>query len=240
MATFLDLASDALQSIGQVGIGQSLSPEQTQQTLRVANRMLAEWSIQRLMLYYVATRQFALSAGVQDYTIGPAGATFLGSRPVYVEAGQARIPGTSMMNPFNMLTKSEWDAIPDLGVICGTNGVPSNLWPDYTYPNLTFHVSPIPSTAVTISLATWEILQQFVNIFDSIVLPPGYETALTKNLAVEMANYYDMPVSDSLGQLAAKSLVDIQANNAQKLGGSLGESQNLVSPNVGNPVPTGQ
>lgn len=237
--TLLDVIVDSLTQVGQLGIGQSVSPEEAQQALRKANRMLATWSLKKLLIYVVTVRPFALSATVQDYTVGPSGgATFAGTRPVFVESGLAIVPGSSMQNPLNILTKEQWDSLPDSGVICGPNGTPASVWPEYTYPNLAFHVSPIPSTVVQIRLGTWEILQQFVAISDVLNFPPGYERAIMYNLAVEIAGDYDQQVSPDLAQLAADALNSIQTNNAQKLRGGLGESQTLSSPNVGIPPPS--
>ncbi len=237
MSTLLDIISDALSDIGQLGIGQSVSPEQSQQGLRKANRMLQKWSNQKLMVYLVTQRPFALSATVQDYTVGPTGATFTGTRPVFVESGVANVPGSSMQNPMNILDKTQWDALPDSGVVCGPNGAPASVWPEYTLPNLTFHVTPIPSTVVNIRLGVWELLQQFATLFDELALPPGYEEALEYNLAIELAPDYDQPVTPELAQLAADSLNTIKTVNGQKLRGALGESQTLQSPNVGLPPP---
>jgi hypothetical protein len=238
--TLLDIISDSLRKIGQLGIGQSLNSSQSQQALRTANRMLQKWSLQRLMLYVVATRTCVLTNGTQDYTIGPTGATFIGSRPVIIEAGQALIPGTSMQNPLNILSKAQWDALPDRGTVCGVNGVPSNIWPEYTYPNLAFHVSPIPSTLstgpVTFKLGVWEVLQQFATIFTELALPEGYEDALVWNLAMQLAPDYDVQPSQMVIDNAVDSLVQVQKNNAIKLSGALGESQTLSSP-VLAPIP---
>lgn len=238
-ATLLDLGTDALTSIGQLGTGQSVSPEQSAQFLRVANRMIGKWSIQRLMLYLVSTRAFNLAAGVQDYTIGPTGATFAGARPTFVEAAQCTIPGTSMQNTLSILKKAQWDAIPDLGARTSASGIPDKIWPEYTYPNFAFHVHPIPQAIVPIKLGTWEVLQQFATIFDNVQFPPGYEEAIVANLAMELCPYYDMPVSSDLQALAADGLLKIQGINAQTLTGSLDEAQTLQSPNVGTPLPTG-
>ncbi len=237
MATFLDLLTDAITYIGQAGIGQSISPEQAQQGLRKCNRMTQEWSIQKLVEFVVTVRPFALAATVQDYTVGPTGG-FVGTRPVFVDSGLALIPGSSMQNPMNILTKEQWDALPDSGVVCGPNGAPANLWPEYTFPDLTFHVSPIPSTVVNIRLGTWELIQQFATLFDEISLPPAYEKAIMYNLAVELAGDYDQPVTQELAMLASGSLNNIKTNNAQKLRGALGETQTLSSPNVGIPPPS--
>lgn len=239
MATFLDLATDSLTAIGQLGTGQSVSSEQSAQALRVANRMIGKWSIQRLMLYLVTTRPFNLSANVQDYTIGPTGVPVAGARPTFVESAQCTIPGTSMQNTMSVLKKSQWDAIPDLGARTSANGIPDKFWPEYTYPNLAIHVHPIPQATVAIKLGTWERLQLFATIFDTVTFPDGYEEAIVANLAMELCPYYDMPVSSDLQALAADGLLKIQGINAQTLTGALDEAQTLNSPNTGTPLPTG-
>ena len=240
MSTFLDIATDALTEIGQVGMGQSVSAEQAAQAQRVANRMLQKWSIQRLMLYLIASRPFNLKVNQQDYSLGPTGADFVGARPILIEAAQSTPLNSTLYLPMNILDTPKWGAIRDKGATCSLTGVPSDLWPEYTFPNLTFHVWPIPSAIVTVYLKTWEMLQQFATLFDQLSLPPGYEPAIVQNLAMELAPYYDMPVSAGLAQLAADGLIQIQKINAQSLGGSLGESRTLATPNLDTPIGAGQ
>jgi hypothetical protein len=232
-----------MQSIGQVGDGQSLNSSQSQLAMRLANRMLQKWSNQKLMLYLITQRPFSLAANVQDYGVGPTGNPFTGqTRPVFVESGVATVPGSTVQRAMNILDKTQWDALPDLGVKAGTNGVPQSVWVEYTYPNLTFHVTPIPSTIVAIRLGSWELLQQFATLFDVVTLPPGYEEIVVQNLAIELADYFDQPVSQTLAQLAADGLNTIKTTNGQKLRGAFGEGQTLSSPNTGLPpaAPAGQ
>lgn len=235
MSTFLDCATDAHAYIGQLGIGQSLSPEQAALALRVGNRMLGKWSTQRLYLFNIGTRTYTLTVGTQDYTVGPTGG-FVAARPVLVESARMVIVGSQTELAMSVLDKPEWDAIVDKGTICGPNGVPNKIWPEYTYPNLSFHVLPIPSNAATIKLGAWDQLQQFATIFDQLAFPPGYEDAFTWNLARALCPSYDMPTT-GVDEEAADGLIKIQQINAQSLGGSLSADQTLKSPNVGQPQP---
>jgi hypothetical protein len=241
MATFLDIGTDALTEIGQLGIGRAPSAEQMQQALRVANRMLSKWSIQRLMLFTVNVRPFALTPDVQDYTLGPTGSLGAGAqtRPNFVEAAQVTPPGSSLYLGLNILDQIKWGAIRDKGATCSANGVPQDVWPEYTYPNIGLHFWTIPSNATALYLKTWEQLQQFATIFDVLNFPPGYEEAIQHNLAMELASFYDMQPSQTTMLLAGEGIAKIQAINAQGLGpGGLGESQTLAPPNLGSPVPT--
>ena len=238
MAVLLDLISDSWAKIGMLGIGQSLSPEQAQQGFREANRMVGNWSVRRLMLYTISKRPFALSANVQDYTVGPTG-LFAQARPTFVEGAQAVIPGTANEVPMNVLDVVKWGAIRDKGATCSAAGVPSDIWPEMTYPNMEFHVWPIPATILTINLRTWEQLQQFLTVFDTFTFPVGYEEPFTDNLAMRLAPYSDRQVSPELAQSAAQGLIDIQSINAQGIGGAIGDSRLLQAPNLDVPRPTG-
>jgi hypothetical protein len=240
MSLFIDVASDALTSIGQAGQGQSISPEMSQQALRVCNRMIAKWSIQRLFLYIITTRTFTLTANLQDYTLGPSATgagSFVGSRPDLIESCYATLPGGSFKGEMSVLDRPKWGAIQDLGATTSANGVPQSIYPEYLYPNMAFHVWPVPANNCSLTLGTWEQLQQFVTIFDTLNLPPGYEEAIVLNLAMELASYYDMPISETMAALAADALVKIQTINAQSIGGALGAAQLLIAPTLDNPAP---
>jgi hypothetical protein len=238
MAVLLDLITDSWAKIGQLGIGQSLSPEQAQQGFRESNRMVGNWSVRRLMLYTINKRPFVLTGGVQDYTVGPTGG-FAQPRPTFVEGAQAIIPGTLNEVPMNLLDVVKWGAIRDKGATCSALGTPSDIWPEYSYPNMGFHVWPIPAIAVNINLRTWEQLQQFATVFDVFTFPVGYEEPFTDNLAIRLAPYSEKPIPPDLAQSAAQGLIDIQAINAQSIGGAIGDSRLLQAPNLDRPIPSG-
>jgi hypothetical protein len=231
----LDITVDSLSEISQLGIGQTPNAEQIAQAQRVANRMLQKWSAQRLLQYVIPVLPFALTGTKQDYTVGPSGADFTQARPMFVEAAVAVVPGTSGEKTMNILDRPKWGAISDKGAQCSPGWVPSDIFPEYLYPNMAFHVWPIPSGVLTIKLAIWQQLQQFLTFFDVLNLPPGYEEAIQHNLAMELSRFYDMPVSQDLQQLAADGLIEIQKLNAQSIGGAFGESRTLQNPNLDSP-----
>lgn len=241
MSNFGDVATDALSLIGQLGIGQSPSPEQLAQAMRYANRMISRWSIQRLMLFTVGSSPYVLTPNVQDYTIGPAaGATFNQVRPTFIESAQIQLPNSAMTEPLNLLDRTKWGAIRDKGATCSPNGLPQDVWIEYSNPNLAFHLWTVPSNACTIMLAAWVALQQFNTIFDVLNFPNGYEDAIMSNLAIDLCPAYEAEPPPSLVAQAADGLIQIQKINAQSLGGQqLGESATLQNPNQVLPPPIG-
>lgn len=233
MSTFADVCADSLSDIGALGIGQSPSPEQLAQGLRYANRMIAKWSAKRLMLPSVPSAPYALTAGLQDYTIGPTAAGpggFTTARPTFIESAQIQLPDSAMTEPLNLLDRTKWGAIRDKGARCSDNGLPQDIWIEYNYPNIAFHLWTIPSNACTVALASWVALQQFATVFDTLNFDPQYETAIQKNLSVSLYAAYDLQPSQTILGEAADGLAVIMALNAQSLGGALGESQTLQSP----------
>lgn len=236
MSTLQDVVSSALTAIGQLGQGQTLSNEDGQLGLRQVNLLLSKSSVKRLFLYTVATRQYQLTPALADYTIGPTGAIFTATRPTLIEGAQINPVGTDIWLPLSILDKPKWDAIRTKN---STASIPDDIWPEYTFPNLTFHVNPTPIGAPYIRLGCWEQLTQFAKITDPVSFPPSYEEYLESNLAMMLAPYYDQPVNPGLAQRAADAALAVMQYNAQSLGGALDDSQLLKSPNIGQPQPLG-
>ncbi len=236
-STLADVISNALTAIGQLGRGQTMSPEDSALGFRQSNLLLNQKSTQRLFLSYVATREYTLQPGVADYTIGDTGATFTAPRPTLIESAQVQIPGTRSWFPISVWDKPKWDAITGKGA---TDEKPMGIYPEYTFSNaiLAFHVNPVPTGNPIIRLGSWEQLTQFASIFDFVLFPPAYESWLEASLAIIMAPFYDQPVTSALADRRTETLGDLQRYNAQSLGGALSASQKLDSPNVGAPIPT--
>jgi hypothetical protein len=236
MSTLLDIVTGSLTAIGQLGQGQTANAEDGALGQRCMNLQLAKWSADRLMIPYVATRTYTLVANTADYSVGPNAATCGPTRPTFIESAQVVVPGTSYTPSLSVLDKSQWDAVANRGAIAD---VPDKIYVEYSFPNLTFHINPKPVAGMTIFLGCWEQLQQFATLFDTFAFPPEYEELMESNLAIILAPYYDQPVPQTLLQRAADAMVAVQKKNAQGIGGSLSAAQKLMSPNVGQPIPSG-
>ena len=231
MSTLLDVVSGALTALGELGQGQTASPEDGALGQRLINLLLGKLGTQRLYLYTVDTQEWTLVPGTQDYTVGATGATFTGPRPTFVESAKVNVVGSNVWLPIDILDKVRWDALRNLG---GTADIPDSVWPEYTFPNLTFHVNPAPIGAPKIRLGVWLAFTKFTSLFDPIEFPEGYEEFFESQLAIAMAPYYDKPVNQLMMQRAADAQASIMRINAQGMGGAVGETQ---APNVGQPMP---
>ena len=236
-STLADVVNGALGAIGQLGVGQSLGPEDANLGLRLTNLLLSKATTRRSMLYSVKTRTYQLTAGVVDYTIGQGGgATFTDPRPVLIESAQVTPIGTSLVLPVSIVAKPAWDAIRNKGA---TADVPDTLYPEYTYPNMAFHINPKTLVGpINILLGCWEELQKFATIMDAVSFPDAYEEYLESNLGILMAPYYDQPIPQSLAQRAVMAEMAVIDYNVQALGTAVTDGQRLQSPNVGQPRAT--
>lgn len=235
-STVLDLLTASLTYIGQLGAGQTMNAEDQANGFRHLNLLMGKYSAKRLLIPYVATRSYVLSPSIADYTIGPTGATFTAPRPTFIESGGVYVLGTSVRLPLNILDKPQWDAIVNRNAIAD---VPESVYPEYTFPNIGIHVNPKPAGAVTLELGAWEQLPRFTTYFDPITLPEEYEEFLEASLAIVWAPDYDQPISGDMRARQADAQQAVMEKNAQGIGGSLSAAQKMISPNVGQPIPTG-
>lgn len=235
MSTCLDIVSGALTMIGQLGQGQTANAEDGALGLRELNLMLSKASTKRLMLPLVTIRQYQLSPGLSDYTIGPAGATFTAVRPTLIESAQINVGNTSVWLPMSILDKPKWDAVINRGA---SADIPERIYPEYTSASIvTIRVDPKPLANPLIRLGAWEPLARFATVFTTVDFPDSYEEWLESKLGIILAPFYDQPIPQNLIDRAADAEISVMQYNAQSMGGALSVDQTLQSPNVGQPMP---
>jgi len=201
--------------------GQSASSVELAEGLLSLNDMLDNLSTQRANIYNIATASYPLVTGTPAYLIGPA-QTINAPRPLRIErAGilTANPNGTGTIRwPLELLSEREWDAIP---LKISTSPVPRKLYIDNAWPFATINLLPIPTwssgTAPKLELSTWSPLTEFPDLTTDETFPPGYEEALTFNLAARLSSSFEKAIPDEemqrITNTAAASLSAIRALN---------------------------
>lgn len=69
----LDIVKGALRSLGALESGELPDPDAAQDAFVMLNDMLAQWSNQKMMVYYTTDIVFTLVTNTKTYTIGPGG-----------------------------------------------------------------------------------------------------------------------------------------------------------------------
>lgn len=232
--TSTQIITGALNDIGEVGAGEVTSPDDLSYGLIRLNGIIDQWSTERLSLYAVTRALLTLVANQQDYTMGPSGATFTSAgRPVLVQTMSIVLSGTSIRFPMNMLTAKQWAMIPEKGL---SGLLPTDVYVDMQFPNLGFHLAPIPTVAQGIEIFYWAALTQFPDLVTDVGFPPGYMDALKYTLMLHLSPAYEKPIDPAILALAQSKKQAIQTINAQILSGSFGETRTLHGPNIGAAV----
>jgi hypothetical protein len=190
------------------------SPDQSQEAIGIINRMLGSWDIDPLEIYASTIATYNLVADQLSYTIGPSGNFNVTPTPTEITLANIILPGTPpIRRELHITDKEGWGAL-DLQLIPG--GIPTTLYPDYTFPLATLYLYPQAPAGYQIELYTPQLLPVFAAVTDSVVLPQGYEHAIVQNLAVLLSQQFrsQADMDPDVPRIAGLALAAIESRNA--------------------------
>lgn len=183
MATYHDLVEAALRKIGRLSSGESATTAERADGVAELNRMLGTWSAKLGPVFFETSETLTWASGQASRTIG-VGGDLDTARPQDVFSAQIRI-GTEDYD-LEIITFQEYQAI--------SNKSETSTLPQFLAYNPAFaaglgglYMWPVPSGAQTLLLTSKKPLATAVGA-SNVVLPPGYEDAITLNLAVRFAD----------------------------------------------------
>lgn len=210
--TPLDIITLALKTANVTGVGQTPSPEDTNDSFNLLNMLLAQLQRRRYFVYQLVTTSL-LANGSQSYTVGPSG-NFNIARPAKLESAFFR-QNASTPNPVDypleiLRSQEDYNRIS----LKNLNAFPRYAFYDMAFPLGNLFVWPVPNNQYTIFITTMLQLQQFVTVNDTINLPPEYFAALMWNLVPELYAFYGVPSNPDVIKKAAATLSIIEEANA--------------------------
>ena len=199
MAEARDIVTDALREIGVLAAGEVATADEANNGLVVLNRMLDTWAAERLMIYTVTRTTWAIVASDGQYSVGSGGDVNV-ARPVHANDITVNYmdstPDPDAEYPLRPLTDAGYAALDPKGQ---TDTLPQLFYYNPTYPLGTLTLWPAPtSTTLTGVLYAPAAVSQFAALDTAVSLPPGYEEALVKNLALRLAPSYGRPPDQML------------------------------------------
>ncbi|KVF35778.1 packaged DNA stabilization gp4 family protein [Burkholderia vietnamiensis] len=214
MTTAVDLITLALKDLGALGIGQSISPDDTSDGLATLNMMLGQWQGERLSVYHLVDTVFQ-STGAQSYTVGPGGNFNTPAWPFKINAAYARLNAGSP-NPIDypvtiIGAREDYARIALKSLV----SFPSYAFYDSTFPLGNLFMFPVPNNSFELHIVTLEALPQFVTPADDITLPPEYMAAIRYSLACYLAPSYQLEPQPVLVRLAMNAKRVIKRMNLQ-------------------------
>ena len=208
MSTAQTIINRALRELGVKELGQSLEPEESNIALEELNLLIDSLSLEGLMQTNLTPVSHSLVSGTASYTIG-SGGDINTTRPVKIVSAYVR-DGNNLDLPIELITESEWNKIP---LKDQTSSYPQKLFYRAAFPLGTINLFSKPSAGLTLYLSVMSQISQFATLATTVSLAPGYERMLGLNLAVEIANQYDIIASPQLVSKALQSKLDLKHMN---------------------------
>lgn len=213
-STARKIITAALKDIRVIGAGDTVNDDDAEDALYQLNNMLDSWWNERLAVYSIRSDSGTWTGAATSVTVGTGGTINI-SRPAKV---------TNVIFTFNsidypvkrMMSREEYDAIP---YKVAQASFPDYVFYDPAYPLGVMYGYPVPASALAVAIESWQQIQSFASLAATISLPPGYERAIQKNLAIELSPSYGPSAAPSveLKAAAAQSKAAIKAVNQVKL-----------------------
>jgi hypothetical protein len=208
MTSAVDLLTLALKDIGALGIGQSISAEDTADALATLNMMLGQWQAERLSVYHLIDTAVQ-ATGALSYTVGPGG-DFNAPRPIKIESAFVRLNNIDfpcMLIP----SREDYNRIG----IKTLSSLPNAVYYDAAFSLGTVYFWPVPNASYELHITTMDALPQFSTPGAQINLPAPYLAAIRYNLGVYLAPSYQLDPMRALVALAANAKRVVKRMNVQ-------------------------
>ena len=208
--TVRDLIKSSMRKIGAIATGETPSAEEIQDGISALNMMLDSWSIEGLIVPAMVREEFSISASQSSRTIG-VGGNFNTARPVRINAA-ATMDASGNETPVEVLTADQWAAVSNKDT---TSSTPTKIYFEDGNPTGTINFWPVPSGSVTLVLYSEKRLTTFTSASTDLAFLPGYEEALSFNLAIRLAPDFGQPVSGEVATIANEAKASIKRKNVQ-------------------------
>jgi hypothetical protein len=217
MSTVTDIITDALVMAGVFDPEEPIPGTEVGKCLGILNLLMDKWNAERMTVFVRQEDTLVLTVGKGSYIIGTSGVTDIASvRPSKVEDAYLRDSSSGQNIDYSIdvnMTQIEYNEI----ALKSTQVIPENLFYFQSYPNGIIYFDSLPDKAYTLHLFSSKPFSDFLTITDdfTLIFPPGYRSAVTCNLSLELAEYYKRPISQKMEQQAIRTLDNIKAMNSE-------------------------
>lgn len=219
MATALDVIKRSLRLLSVEASGETPGVNESTEALAVLNAMLDQWSNERLMVYETVNSLYTVTAGVTTYTLGPvnSGATWESTqvtRPMNIQRYSAFIRANqSGINTDYAMDFYPNDRFQNIFQKTISTNYPHAWTSDNGFPISTIRIYPNPTINTQFGLSEWAQLKKFCSLTTYVDLPPGYESCLAWNLALELSPEYGITPSAVIVDKARETKYNIKRIN---------------------------
>lgn len=189
---------------------------QLSDALQHANFLMSRWNVGSGMIFTTGIAPYDLTSGKKTYTIG-SGGEINATRPIKITGANLLFPDSPVTRRQIRCTEdeSEWKEITlqDLA-----DGIPRILYNDRNAPLSTLYLFPQPGAGYQLEIYSRQSLQTFASLDDVLLMPEGYDDAITLNTAVRLAMTPwpgQIPMDPEVRRQAMLSRAAIEQRNAR-------------------------
>lgn len=214
MPSAIDIITLALKSSGVLGIGQTASAEDMNDSFTLLNFMLAQWNRKRWLVYHLVTYSVQCT-GALNYSVGPGGDINI-PRPDRLESAFFRQNIPSEPNQIDyVLEIIESMETYNLIALKQLGSFPQYIFYDSGWPMGYIYPWPLPSNLYQVFITVKETLPTFTSLAQSVNLPPEYYAAILYNLSNRLRTAFQLPPDPAVVVLAKDALQVIRGSNFQ-------------------------
>lgn len=198
MTTARTIIRKAMVEIGALTKTEQPAADEANDGLDALNALLGSWSNYGDNVVSRVQETFTLNSA-SSYSIG-AGQTLNTVRPLQIV--EAYITTGGIDYPLVIINQETYNTIG----LKNIQGIPEYLMYDNGYPYGTIKLYPLSVSGYTLTLLSEKPITQIATLDTEISFPDGWERALIKNLAIELAPQYSQDVTPALAKSAGESL----------------------------------
>lgn len=203
MPTAQTIITNALTKLGQCSPGETPNTSESTSALAMLNMLIGNWNIRDDMATAAVNATLSLSSGSQSAALATRVARVV-SASVVMAAG----PTFGL----KIVDAVEWNTIPDRD--SQSNKI-KYLFYDRGATTGTVYLSPVPLSGLTLNYLAWAAQSTFATLATNNTLLPGYEEALTAELAIQLSSSYPAtPPSEALVDERDRAIGEIRRLNA--------------------------
>lgn len=175
-ATARDIITLMLQSINASAAAGTPAPEDMDFALQIVNGMLNAFVADRLNIFNVDFTEYALTANVSEYAIGPGGSGDfeIAIRPSTIVSAQLRIPNGSGPPTYLAMAPLDDDGWARIPVLDVPAQYPTAFYYSPSWPDGLLRLWGVPGAGLYIRIETWNQFSEFTDLDTAFSFPQGY------------------------------------------------------------------
>lgn len=211
------------EALGHLGVyqGDPLQAPDLQTAFFTLQAMLDGWQLEPGSFRQVAVESFTTQAGKSSYLVGPSALNpspapdwvtpFL---PMQFDPGSITNFVGTVEIPVGIDARADWEAI---ALKTMQSSILTDCWPQFGLTAVTLNFWPVPNTSIAVNLYLPQQLSTPAAATATVILPPGYQEAMTFELAIKCSSKFGAALPAWLPEAWREAKEKIRAANWEPL-----------------------